>query len=58
MIKTVLSVDGMACSICEAHVNDAIRKAAGDCVMPREGIFVKVITSGKVNTGDEIEIIK
>lgn len=29
MIKTVFSVDGMACSMCEAHVNDAIRKAAG-----------------------------
>ena len=29
MIKTDFSVDGMACSMCEAHVNDAIRKAAG-----------------------------
>ena len=29
MIKTVFSVDGMTCSMCEAHVNDAIRKAAG-----------------------------
>lgn len=25
MIKTILSVDGMMCSHCEAHVNDTIR---------------------------------
>ena len=42
----------------ECHSDCAIRKAAGDCIMPREGIFVKVITSGKVKTGDEIEIIE
>ncbi|MBP3324987.1 MAG: cation transporter [Coprococcus sp.] len=27
MLKITLSVDGMACGMCEAHVNDAIRKA-------------------------------
>ncbi|MDO4805993.1 MAG: heavy-metal-associated domain-containing protein [Coriobacteriales bacterium] len=26
MIKTILGIEGMACSMCEAHVNDAIRK--------------------------------
>ena len=26
MIETILKVDGMACGMCEAHVNDAIRK--------------------------------
>lgn len=25
MTKTVLSMEGMACGMCEAHVNDAIR---------------------------------
>lgn len=25
MIKTVLQIDGMMCSMCEAHMNDAIR---------------------------------
>ena len=25
MMKTVLSIEGMACGMCEAHVNDAIR---------------------------------
>mgnify|MGYP004557027119 CR=1 FL=1 len=26
MVKMTLSVDGMACGMCEAHVNDAVRK--------------------------------
>ncbi len=25
MIKTTLTIDGMACSMCEAHVNDAVQ---------------------------------
>jgi len=27
MFKTTLGIDGMACSMCEAHVNDAVRAA-------------------------------
>ena len=27
MIKTTVSVDGMACGMCETHINDAIRAA-------------------------------
>ena len=27
MIKYVVKVDGMQCGMCEAHVNDAVRKA-------------------------------
>lgn len=27
MIKTVLDIDGMACGMCEAHINDAIRRS-------------------------------
>ncbi len=26
MIKTTLKIDGMACSMCEAHINDCIRQ--------------------------------
>jgi copper chaperone CopZ len=26
MITTTLGIEGMACSMCEAHVNDAIRR--------------------------------
>ena len=27
MLKMILDVDGMACGMCEAHVNDAVRNA-------------------------------
>ena len=27
MVKTTLSIDGMMCSMCEAHVNDVIRRS-------------------------------
>ncbi|MBQ9534469.1 MAG: cation transporter [Clostridia bacterium] len=27
MVKTVLGIEGMACSMCEAHINDAVRAA-------------------------------
>ena len=27
MIQYPIAVDGMACSLCEAHINDAVRKA-------------------------------
>lgn len=27
MIKTTVKIDGMACGMCEAHINDAIRNA-------------------------------
>lgn len=40
----------------ECHADCAIRKAAGDCVMPREGIFVRVIQPGWVRAGDVISI--
>ena len=26
MIKTIIKIDGMMCSMCEAHINDVIRK--------------------------------
>ncbi|MGN0710000.1 MAG: heavy-metal-associated domain-containing protein [Anaerovoracaceae bacterium] len=26
MYKTTMEVDGMACGMCEAHINDAVRK--------------------------------
>lgn len=30
MYKTTVEVRGMACGMCEAHVNDAVRKALGN----------------------------
>lgn len=39
------------------HNKCAIYYQAGDCVMPKEGIFIKVIKSGMVFVGDEIEVL-
>lgn len=33
----------------------AIKKATGDCIMPREGIFTKVLKGGRVKKGDPIK---
>jgi MOSC domain-containing protein YiiM len=41
----------------ECHTRCAIYHQAGDCVMPREGIFVKVLRGGVVRTNDKIEIV-
>ncbi len=41
----------------ECHTRCAIFYQAGDCVMPKEGIFVKVISGGMIRPGDEIEIV-
>ncbi len=38
----------------ECHDRCAIYEAAGDCVMPREGIFARVLEGGKIKKGDEI----
>jgi len=39
----------------ECHNNGcAIKKATGDCIMPREGIFAKVIKGGAVSKDDSI----
>lgn len=42
----------------ECHNGCAIRELVGDCVMPREGIFTKILISGWIKPGDEISIIK
>ena len=41
----------------ECHARCAIFRQVGDCVMPREGIFVEVIREGVVKTGDAIEVL-
>jgi MOSC domain-containing protein YiiM len=39
----------------ECHHRCAVYYLAGDCVMPREGIFVKVLRGGRLFPGDPIE---
>ncbi|KAF0146493.1 MAG: MOSC domain-containing protein [Nitrospirae bacterium] len=40
----------------ECHTRCAIYYQAGDCVMPKEGIFVKVLKGGKIKEGDIIVV--
>lgn len=42
----------------ECHQKCAIFYTVGECVMPKEGIFTKIIKGGVVKPGDDIEIIK
>lgn len=41
----------------ECHQGCEIRSLVGDCVMPREGIFTRVIKGGVVRVGDKIDIL-
>lgn len=42
----------------KCHAGCAIKNQVGDCVMPREGIFTKIIKGGEVRPGDTIEVIE
>jgi cyclic pyranopterin phosphate synthase len=41
----------------ECHTRCAIFEQAGDCVMPREGIFVRVLRGGRVAPGDPVRVL-
>ena len=40
----------------ECHNGCEIRRLVGDCIMPREGIFTRVITEGWIKAGDSIVV--
>jgi len=40
----------------ECHQHCEIYKKVGQCIMPHEGIFVKVLVPGVVRVGDAIEV--
>lgn len=42
----------------ECHTGCEIKEITGDCVMPREGIFTKVLKGGWIRPGDLIEILE
>ena len=42
----------------ECHTRCAIYHQAGDCVMPKEGIFAKVLHGGIVKPDDAIEVLQ
>lgn len=41
----------------ECHTHCAIYKTMGDCIMPREGVFTRVINGGSIQVGDEVTMI-
>ena len=41
----------------ECHDRCAIYHQAGDCVMPKEGVFAIIINGGPVKTGDSLEVL-
>lgn len=59
-VGTVLSVGEALLAVTqigkECHADCAIRRAVGDCVMPREGVFAIVLRGGVVRQHDRIEI--
>ena len=40
----------------ECHSHCAIFKRMGDCIMPREGVFARVIHGGRIRAGDEMRV--
>lgn len=40
----------------ECHTDCAIRRTVGDCVMPREGLFARVLEGGAVAPGDRVRV--
>ena len=59
-IGTRLRVGTALCEITqigkECHADCAIRRQAGDCVMPREGVFAVVLEAGEARPGDEVSV--
>ena len=41
----------------ECHSDCIIRQKTGDCIMPREGVFARVLKGGKVAVGDELALL-
>ena len=42
----------------QCHAHCQIYRQVGDCIMPREGVFTRVLRSGVVRVGDELTILK
>lgn len=60
-VGTLLRVGGVLLEMTrigkECHSHCAIYHKMGECIMPREGVFAKVLEGGVVKTGDEMQIV-
>ena len=60
-VGTRLKIGSALCEVTqigkECHADCAIRRQAGDCVMPREGIFAVVLEEGLARPGDLVSVI-
>ena len=60
-VGTKLKIGSAICEVTqigkECHADCAIRQQAGDCVMPREGIFAIVLEAGSARAGDTVEVL-
>jgi MOSC domain-containing protein YiiM len=52
--RTLLEVTQIG-KVC--HTRCAIYYQAGDCVMPKEGIFAQVLEGGEIKVGDEVRVL-
>lgn len=61
-IGTRLVIDSVILEISkigkECHTHCAIRRSVGDCIMPKQGVFAKVIKGGTIRRGDKITLEK
>jgi MOSC domain-containing protein YiiM len=60
-VGTILQVSDVLLKVSqigkECHTRCAIYYQAGDCVMPKEGIFAIVLTGGTISVGDSLVVI-
>ena len=42
----------------QCHAHCEIYKVMGDCIMPREGVFCRVLKGGTVKPGDSLDIVE
>ena len=42
----------------ECHNGCEIYKIMGDCIMPRDGVFAKVLCGGRIREGDELTVLE
>ena len=42
----------------ECHSHCEIYKAMGECIMPREGVFTRVLRGGTISVGDELTVME